>query len=182
MKLPYISKIVFNKNKSSKGFRLINCLAIFGILAGNTSPVLSQTTVDPTSEAKQFVGTMLQAEQSFYLNNGYYTTRIPELGTGLPTQTVYYRYIATLYNYPNNDPSIPGVTITTRLTNNPGVTAPGSLARAVVGGVAMYTVGGYATTVSKICTAIVPYSQGGKNGGDLIIFSSTGLICPPGYK
>jgi hypothetical protein len=81
MKLPCISKVVSNKNKSIKNFRLINCLAIFGILAGNTSPVLSQTTYDPTTEAKQNVGSLIRAEQSFYLENGYFTESIPELGT-----------------------------------------------------------------------------------------------------
>lgn len=191
MKLPCIQKIVFNKNKPGNGFRLINLLVICGILAGNTSSVLSQVSNASAveGEAKTYVGSMLRAEQAFYLENGVYTTSIPELGLGLPSDTYNYRYSISSSKdtyEPKNDFTIPGVTIIARphgvVRINGITTGPGSNNKAVIGGVATITTGGYVTSISKICTAILTPKQGGRLGTDLMIFTSTGLICPRGYK
>lgn len=188
MTLPCISKVVSNKNKSSKRFRLINCLAVFGVLAGNTSPVISQTTYDPTTEAKQNVGALMRAEQAYWLENGYFTESIPELGTGVPAypaKTTYYRYSivkGTDTSHPQNDPTATGVSIRAQVLNTPIARGPGSIARGVVAGVATYTIDGYVTTISKVCVATLPASQGGNSGVGLMFFTKTGLECPQGTK
>ncbi len=166
-------------------------LVIFSILAGNTSSVLSQVSNASASEgeAKQFVGSMLRAEQSFYLENGVYTTSISSLGLGVPSDTFYYRYSISSSKdprEPKNDFTIPGVTIMARphgvVRINGITTGPGSNNKAVIGGVATITTGGYVTSISKVCTAILTPKQGGRLGTDLMIFSSTGLMCPRGYE
>jgi type II secretory pathway pseudopilin PulG len=186
MQLPYITKIIFNKTKPGKGFRLINLLVIFGILAGNTSLALSQSSNDPSVEAKQNIGAFLRAQQAYFLENSVFANSIPDLGTGIPTTTFNYQYVVVR----NNNPNLPSVThqarpygvIRTRILGRTYTYGPGRRNKAVIGGVVSIQVGAYLTTLSKSCTANLTPQQGGPLGTELMIFSPTGLSCPNGYK
>jgi type II secretory pathway pseudopilin PulG len=175
MQLPYITKIIFNKNKPSKGFRLINFLAIFGILAGNTSLALSQSSNNPSveAEAKQNIGAFLRAQQAYFLENNVFANSIPALGTGIRTTTNNYQYVVVR----NNNPNLPSVTHQARpygVVRIIGRTyGPGRRNKAVIGGVVSIQVGAYLTTSSKSCTANLTPQQGGPLGTELMIFSPT---------
>lgn len=182
MKFPCIKKLVLDNNKLVKGFRAINLLVIFGILAGNTSSVLSQVsnTSGAEGEAKQYIGSMLRAQQAFYLENNAYATSISELGLGNPKETNNYRYVIVSYN----DPTIVQISVRPRgVWRLNGITyGSGSNNKAVIGGVATITVGSYTTTISKMCVAILTPQQGGRLGYERMLFSPTGPSCPAGYK
>lgn len=184
MQLPYITKIIFNKNKPGKGFRLINWLIIFGLLASNTSSALSQTSNDSSVEAKQNIGAFLRAQQAYFLENSVFANSIPNLGTGIPTTTSNYKYVVV----PNNNPNLPGVTHQARpngvvkIAFFGTVFGPGRNNKAVIGGVQVIQVGGYVSTISKLCTAKLTPAQGGPLGTQSMVFSPTGLSCPTGYQ
>ncbi len=186
MQLPYITKIIFDKNKLGKGFKLINFLVIFGILAGNTSLALSQSSNDSSREAKQNIGAFLRAQQAYFLENSVFANSIPDLGTGISTTTNNYQYVVIR----NNNPNLPSVTHQARpykvfrigILGRTYTYGPGSRNKAVIGGVVAIQVGAYRTSPSKSCTANLTPEQGGPLGRELMIFSSTGLSCPNGYK
>ncbi len=90
------------KKKNDGGFTLIELLVviiIIGILSAIALPsFLNQANKAKQSEAKQNVGSMNRAQQSYYLENSEFGSSVQLLGLGIQTQTVNYSYAVELKN------------------------------------------------------------------------------------
>ncbi|RCJ36068.1 general secretion pathway protein GspH [Nostoc punctiforme NIES-2108] len=89
---------ILAKKKGDEGFTLIELLVviiIIGILSAIALPsFLNQANKAKQSEAKTYVGSMNRAQQAYYLENTTFSTSIGQLGLGIATQTVNYKYDA----------------------------------------------------------------------------------------
>lgn len=91
---------ILAKKKGDEGFTLIELLVviiIIGILSAIALPsFLNQANKAKQSEAKTYVGSMNRAQQAYYLENTTFTASIGQLGLGIATQTVNYKYGAAI--------------------------------------------------------------------------------------
>jgi type II secretion system protein G len=102
MKSEFKTKLIqhmLNKKNGEKGFTLIELLVviiIIGILAAIALPsFLNQAAKARQSEAKTSVGSMIKAQEAFYLEKQFYATDFGTLGAEqgtIKTQTENYNY------------------------------------------------------------------------------------------
>jgi type IV pilus assembly protein PilA len=132
--------------KKGEGFTLIELLVviiIIGILAAIALPsFLNQANKAKQSEAKQYVGAIVRAEQAHYLENSKFTTDINALSKVVRTSTTNYSYAMTS-GKADTDVTVNGVS-----------QFPAAL-RSYSGGVVVTVVGGTATTSNDATTTAV---------------------------
>ncbi|AFY80050.1 type IV pilin-like G/H family protein [Oscillatoria acuminata] len=98
MKTEFKAKFLqhINLKKREEGFTLIELLVvviIIGILAAVALPsLLSQTNKAKQVEARNNVGAMNRAQQAVYLEQNDFATSMAQLGVGIPTATVNFKY------------------------------------------------------------------------------------------
>ncbi|MEH1856984.1 MAG: type IV pilin-like G/H family protein [Nostoc sp.] len=166
---------ILNKKNENEGFTLIELLVviiIIGILSAIALPsFLNQANKAKQSEAKTYVGSMNRAQQAYYLENTSFSSTIGALGLGIATQTVNYKYQATV--------ATGGSVVTNQaiVVNN---TAP---LKSYIGGVEVTTQSATseATTVAVLCEAAKAMVNGGKNADDAVaVFAYTAgaPVCP----
>ena len=94
-KAKFIQHMIGRKN-AEKGFTLIELLVviiIIGILAAIALPsFLNQAAKAKQSEAKNYVGSVTRAQQSYRIENTTFAGDITSLEIGIPTETVDYKY------------------------------------------------------------------------------------------
>lgn len=92
----YFVNFLLNKDKSDKGFSLIELLVVIiviGILSAIALPsFLNQANKAKESEAKTYVGSMNRAQQAYYIEKSSFATGVTQLGLGISTQTENYTY------------------------------------------------------------------------------------------
>jgi len=87
------------KKKDDEGFTLIELLVvviIIGVLAAIALPsLLGQVSKAKQAEAKQNIGAINRAQQSYFLQPQQFADGLPDLGIGIKTQTDNYNYTVT---------------------------------------------------------------------------------------
>ncbi|MGD1897581.1 MAG: type IV pilin-like G/H family protein [Phormidesmis sp.] len=148
------------KKKANGGFTLIELLVviiIIGILSAIALPsFLNQANKAKQSEAKTYIGSMNRAQQAYFMENGKMAPqeRIAQLGLGIETETNNYKYSISA-NSTDSFVLQRAEPVSTSL-------------KAYAGGVETSTVGSggnvEATTVAKLCEAILPPVGNGPDG------------------
>jgi type IV pilus assembly protein PilA len=84
------------QDQGSQGFTLIELLVviiIIGILAAIALPsFLNQASKARQSEAKIYTGSMIRAQQAYYLEKQQFAPDLPTLAIGIPATTANYNY------------------------------------------------------------------------------------------
>jgi type IV pilus assembly protein PilA len=87
------------KNKADEGFTLIELLVvviIIGVLAAIALPsLLGQVSKAKQSEARQNIGAINRAQQSYFLQPQQFADSLADLGIGIKSQTDNYTYSMT---------------------------------------------------------------------------------------
>ncbi len=95
LKAKFIAHLAQSK-KNNEGFTLIELLVviiIIGILSAIALPsFLNQANKAKQSEAKQYTGALVRAQQAYYLENSTFTTSPDELGRVVKASTTNYSY------------------------------------------------------------------------------------------
>lgn len=97
LKAKFLSHLVSKKREG--GFTLIELLVviiIIGILSAIALPsFLNQANKGKQSEAKQYVGTVLRTQQSFYMEKGRFATSLADMSQPVADSTTNYDYSTT---------------------------------------------------------------------------------------
>ncbi|OUC13841.1 MAG: general secretion pathway protein GspH [Alkalinema sp. CACIAM 70d] len=164
--------------KREGGFTLIELLVviiIIGILAAIALPsFLNQANKAKQSEAKQYVGSMNRAQQAYYLeksNNFAPQAAFADLGLGIATQTVNYKYVIAVDG-----------TGQSAVTNQAQLVNTAAPLKAYIGGVSVgtQTGTGEATTLATLCEAQKAGVNSGDPGTATAGFSTTAAPTCPG--
>jgi type IV pilus assembly protein PilA len=111
LKAKFIAHLAQSK-KNNEGFTLIELLVviiIIGILSAIALPsFLNQANKAKQSEAKQYVGALVRAQQAFYLENSTFTSDFEELGKVVKAKTTNYSYPMALVTDLKKDIKIDG--------------------------------------------------------------------------
>lgn len=87
---------LFHKRPSKSASIVYNscgCLVILMILTAIALPsYLNSVSIDPKSEAKQYLSSMNKAQQAYYAEKSNWATSIAALGIGIKTETTKYKY------------------------------------------------------------------------------------------
>lgn len=102
MKLEFQAKFLQHLNKKKQqdeGFTLIELLVviiIIGVLAAIALPsLLGQVNKAKQSEAKNNIGALNRAQQAYLLEYSEFATGLTQLGVGIKSETVNYKYTIT---------------------------------------------------------------------------------------
>lgn len=165
--------------REDEGFTLIELLVviiIIGILSAIALPsFLNQANRARESEAKQYIGSMNRAQQSYYLEAQEFADDMTFLGLGIATDT-------DNYSYQFAGGGVDSTSVTNQAQPAKAGTAP---VRAYIGGVSVGTVGagGEATTTATLCEGVQPPVAGGPDGAQAATFAATAPPdCPANYK
>jgi prepilin-type N-terminal cleavage/methylation domain-containing protein len=106
-----------NQKKQEEGFTFIELLIVIilmGIMVAIALPTfLNQANKGKQVEAKTYIATINKAQQAYYTEYTTFTTNLVNLGVGISTQTVNYKYAITV-NYPDTTSAVAvGYTSTT---------------------------------------------------------------------
>lgn len=170
---------LIQRKQDDKGFTLIELLVviiIIGILAAIALPAfLNQANKAKQSEAKTTVGSMNRAQQTYVLEKNRFadTSLFGELGLGIATQTINYKYVI--------NGGVKGDTLVTNQAQPVLTTAP---IKAYIGGVKLGTIAATseATTLVRLCEAKQAIGVGGDAGATPANPGAPGdpPECPPG--
>ncbi|PHM07046.1 type IV pilin-like G/H family protein [Nostoc sp. 'Peltigera malacea cyanobiont' DB3992] len=167
---------ILAKKKGDEGFTLIELLVviiIIGILSAIALPsFLNQANKAKQSEAKTYIGSMNRAQQAYYLENTSFSSAIGSLGLGIATQTVNYKYVASVLS---------GGTV---VTNQGIVVNANAPLKSYVGGVEVTTQAatGEATTVAILCEANNAMVNGGVNAdASSFVYTAGAPTCPASF-
>ncbi|MEQ9621982.1 type IV pilin-like G/H family protein [Coleofasciculus chthonoplastes] len=171
-----------SQKKEDEGFTLIELLVviiIIGILSAIALPsFLNQANKAKQSEAKQYIGSLNRAQQTHYLEKGYFASNdaFGRLGLGIKTDTANYSYVIT------DGASATGNTSGTQVTNQakPKIDA----LKAYIGGVSIgeVTDTSETTSLAVLCEAEdAKVTNTSLDGAQDATFGTEGPSCPTGY-
>jgi len=166
-----------SQKKQDEGFTLIELLVviiIIGILSAIALPsFLNQANKAKQSEAKQYIGSMNRAQQSFNLEKGYFAAQnvFGQLGLGIKTDTANYTYNL------DGGATAAGVASGSAVTNQ--ARPKPEVLKAYIGGVSigMVTDTSETTSLAVLCEA-KEAKQTGADGTEKAQFNANGPACP----
>jgi type IV pilus assembly protein PilA len=94
-----------DRENGSIWIRVLILAILIGVFVTKTLPQLfTQTSRGRQSESRNNVGAMGRAQQAFYLENKHFTTDLVQLGIGIQSKTVNYKY--EIIGIPSDKPAI----------------------------------------------------------------------------
>lgn len=170
IKREIVSLFLLKQQRASKGFTLIELLIVtitIGLLSAIALPsFVNQARKARQSEAKVYIGSMNRAHQIDYMERGFFTTNIGDLGLGITSETATYIYRITSGNTPGSGVVNRAILSDGSFSNTFGARAT---VFAYIGGVKMgdtsVSNNNNVGTMSVLCKAInPPVIMGGDSG------------------
>ncbi len=171
-----------NQSKPDEGFTLIELLVviiIIGILSAIALPAfLNQANKAKQSEAKTYVGSMVRAQQTHYLEKNYFANndKFGDLGLGIKTETANYSYVIASGATAPLQPGSSAVTNQAR--------QKAEALKAYIGGVNVGVIAdtSEATTLGVVCeTEVAQVVDKNLKGQDETNYTTAGPTCPNKY-